>query len=85
MSGACNWEKCMLNSDVHIIIDGRMTTFMNSIILTLAHVKSSLVCSVMASRLYSCFDCRQTSFVGFVQSAEISFHTCLVLLLTPVI
>ena len=32
MSGACSWEKGMLNYDVHIVIDGRMTAFANSVI-----------------------------------------------------
>jgi hypothetical protein len=56
----------MLNSDVHMVIDGRMTTFVSSITLTLAHVKSSLVYGVVNSHLYSCCECRQTPFGGFV-------------------
>jgi hypothetical protein len=49
MSGACNWAKCMLNSDVHNVIDGRMTTFVNGVILMLAHVKPSLVYGVVTT------------------------------------
>jgi hypothetical protein len=69
MSGVCNWEKCMLNSDVHIVIDGRMTTSVNKNIRW--HVKSSLVYGGVTSRFYPCFECRQTPFGGFVPCAEI--------------
>jgi hypothetical protein len=73
MSGACNSETCMLNSDVHII-NGRLTTFVKT-----SHScwhMSSLVYGVVTSRLYSCFEYRHTLFGGFVPSAEILFRTC---------
>ena len=78
-------KKCMLNSDLRIIIKGRMTTLVNSFTHALAHVKSSLVCGGVTSRLYSWIECRQTFFNRFVPSTEILFHTRLVLLLTPVV